>query len=214
MSRATHLLVDFDGPICSIFGGLSAADAASRLRQHLAAAGITLPAGARKEGDPLEVFRRVASTYPEHANLAHDELTALEVEAAHSAVATPYARDALAAARQHHQTVSIVSNNSAAAISLYLELRDLGQYVWNIAARTSGNPALMKPDPHLIRVAVSAIRGVPAQCVLIGDSVSDVQAARTVGIPVIGYANKPGKGDHLSEAGATTIITSMSALIP
>ena len=33
IARTRYLLLDFDGPVCSIFGGLSAAAVAEKLRQ-------------------------------------------------------------------------------------------------------------------------------------------------------------------------------------
>jgi hypothetical protein len=60
ISRSRHLLLDFDGPICSIFAGTPAPAIAEQLRRKLQAAGITLPPDAEAEDDPLEVFRATA----------------------------------------------------------------------------------------------------------------------------------------------------------
>lgn len=39
--------------------------------------------------------------------------------------------------------------------------------------------------------------------------VTDVEAARAADVPVVGYANKPGKADRLQDAGADAIATDM-----
>ena len=60
ISAARHILLDFDGPVCSIYAGTPASVIAGQLRQALQAAGISLPDEAASEPDPLEVFRAVA----------------------------------------------------------------------------------------------------------------------------------------------------------
>jgi phosphoglycolate phosphatase len=64
----------------------------------------------------------------------------------------------------------------------------------------------MKPSPHLIERAAEALSTTPDQCTLIGDRTTDVRAARTIGAGSVGYANKPGKADDLTTAGADAII--------
>jgi phosphoglycolate phosphatase len=70
----------------------------------------------------------------------------------------------------------------------------------------------MKPSPHLIEQAAQALAVEPDACTLIGDQTTDVQAARSIGAASIGYANKPGKSDDLTAAGADAIIERISEL--
>jgi phosphoglycolate phosphatase len=81
-----------------------------------------------------------------------------------------------------------------------------------VIARTSHDPALLKPSPHLITQAVEALDAEPGECTLVGDSVTDIQGARLARIQSIGYANKPGKRERLSQAGAGSIIYSLADL--
>ena len=81
-----------------------------------------------------------------------------------------------------------------------------------MVARTSHDPALLKPSPHLITQAVEALVAEPGDCTLVGDSVTDVEGARLADAHSIGYANEPGKPERLSEAGAGTIINSLADL--
>ncbi|WP_234361448.1 HAD family hydrolase [Plantactinospora sp. BB1] len=48
-------------------------------------------------------------------------------------------------------------------------------------------------------------------CLLVGDSLSDIQAARAAGVVAIGYANKPGKRERFGAADA--VIDSMADLV-
>ncbi len=52
-----------------------------------------------------------------------------------------------------------------------------------------------------------------AECVLIGDSTTDMQAAALAGTASIGYANKPGKPVTLAAAGAATIVSSLAEIV-
>jgi beta-phosphoglucomutase-like phosphatase (HAD superfamily) len=81
-----------------------------------------------------------------------------------------------------------------------------------VVARTSHDPALLKPSPHLITQAVEALDTEPGECALVGDSVTDIQGARLASVQSIGYANKPGKRERLSEAGAGATINSLADL--
>ncbi len=80
-----HLLLDFDGPVCSVFAGTPASDVASQLRYALQAAGFSLPGYAQEETDPLEVFREAAKLSPAAAAVAQQLLTAFEARAIVSA---------------------------------------------------------------------------------------------------------------------------------
>ena len=49
ISGTRHLLLDFDGPVCSIFAGTPAPDVARRLREALQVMGYRLPDHAQAE---------------------------------------------------------------------------------------------------------------------------------------------------------------------
>jgi phosphoglycolate phosphatase-like HAD superfamily hydrolase len=51
------------------------------------------------------------------------------------------------------------------------------------------------------------------ECLLIGDSATDMQAAALAGIPSIGYANKPGMHERLAQSGATATVSSLADLV-
>ncbi|GAA4453877.1 hypothetical protein GCM10023170_044730 [Phytohabitans houttuyneae] len=84
----------------------------------------------------------------------------------------------------------------------YLAARRLAGHVHPIVGRAYAEPARMKPNPDPILCAASTLGVDRAQCVLIGDSLADIDGARAAGVPVIGYANRPWKIDRFAEAGA------------
>ena len=81
-----------------------------------------------------------------------------------------------------------------------------------MSARTSSDPSLLKPNPFLVDEAVKQLGADPAACVLIGDTVTDIEAANAARVPSIGHANKPGKADALSSAGADAIVSTIDQI--
>jgi HAD superfamily hydrolase (TIGR01509 family) len=213
VSRTRHLLLDFDGPICSVFAGMSADTVAERLRSRLAASGVAIPAEVRSVPDPLEVFRAVAARGRDAGQRAQRELTLLEVQAVTTALPADGAAEFITAARKSGRSVTIVSNNSGQAVATYLNEHHLARYINAVIGRDDPNPAHMKPNPYRVRQALQMLQGAPSECALVGDSVSDVTAAHAADLAAIGYANKPGKGDRLAQAGADAVITRLADLI-
>jgi phosphoglycolate phosphatase-like HAD superfamily hydrolase len=104
-----------------------------------------------------------------------------------------------------------VSNNSAQAIRHYLTVARLDEQIHTVIGRATDDPARMKPDPAPVLAALTALEADPADAVFIGDTPADVDAGHAARVPVIGFANKPGKADRLAKADA--IITSMADLV-
>jgi beta-phosphoglucomutase-like phosphatase (HAD superfamily) len=210
IASTRHLLLDFDGPVCAVFAGTPAPHVAKQLRDSLTAAGFTVPDDAEDQDDPLEVFRAVARASDAAAVLAQHILTALEVRAVKTARPTRGSADLIITGYRTGRTVTIVSNNSGPAISAYLADHRLGNYIKAVVARDDHDPDRMKPSPYRVREAVGQLGAEPRECALIGDSTSDVMAGHLAGVPVIGYANKPGKVHALAEVQAATVTTSLA----
>jgi phosphoglycolate phosphatase len=210
--RTCHLLIDFDGPVCSLFAGTPTAPIAARLRAILTGAGVALPPAILDTGNWFEVFAFAASTSPATARRVESELAALEADAAYTAAPTPDLADVLSACHGSGRQVAIVSNNSASAVRTYLDLHALTRRIGAVAARTGHDPALLKPSSCLIKQAASELGTVPSACALVGDSPSDITAARSARASSIGYAATAGGTRQLLAAGADAIITTMADL--
>jgi HAD superfamily hydrolase (TIGR01549 family) len=160
--------------------------------------------------DPLEVFICAAEISPELASRVEAEMTDLEVAAVATAKPTPYVHEVLVAGcRESGRTVGVVSNNSARAVSAYLDRHGLIGSVALVVARTSHDPALLKPSPHLLETAVDKLSADPAACTLVGDSLTDIEAAERAGVASIGYANKPGKREAMTGINAAAVPASL-----
>jgi N-acetyl-D-muramate 6-phosphate phosphatase len=206
-----HVLLDFDGPLCSIFSNLPAHEVARRLRRALNVDGEVPPEWVA-EADPLALLRRIDDERPELVVRADQALTRLESEAAMVALPTPGAESFLMACANSGRFVWIVSNNSGEAIRSYVEAHDLGDLVAGVFGRIPGEPSAMKPDPRLLSDAMDVAGARQAECVFVGDAVRDVEAGDAAGVSTIGYANKPGKDAALRQAGAIAVVDSMQTL--
>lgn len=207
------VLLDFDGPVCSIFAGYPAPQVAGELVDVLRRLGVDVPPDLASEPDPLEVLRRTGAAGDHGITRAvEDALCAAERRAVETAEPTPYGREVIVAARQAGMPVAVVSNNSAGAVTAYLAAHRLAGYASPVVGRAYANPDRMKPNPEPILQAVRALGEPPARCVLVGDSLSDIAGARAARVRVIGYANRPAKGEAFRIGGADSVVTSMGEI--
>ncbi|MFE9631599.1 HAD family hydrolase [Streptomyces sp. NPDC006463] len=70
----------------------------------------------------------------------------------------------------------------------------------------------MKPNPYPLITAAEQAHMDVTHCTLIGDSLTDIQAARAAGTTVIRYANKPHKAALFADAGANAVTDDMQAI--
>jgi len=56
LTQATHLLLGFDGPICSLFAGTTTASIADQLRALLTREGVHLSPAIKNTGNWFEIF--------------------------------------------------------------------------------------------------------------------------------------------------------------
>ncbi|WP_435582552.1 HAD family hydrolase [Amycolatopsis thermoflava] len=215
LDQAGALLLDFDGPVCSVFAGIPAPVVADQLRTILVDAGHAPPDPVASSSDPFDVLEYAASLSDEDARYVEAAFTAHEVEAMTTAAPTEGGHELIQAWHGSGRPLAIVSNNSAAAISAYLDFYGLRPLVDTVSARESADVQLLKPHPHLLHQAVRTL-GIPAErCVFVGDSRTDIEAAKAAGVRSIGYANKPGKRERFTSAGAdaiTDVLTELAAV--
>ncbi|MEU4676516.1 HAD family phosphatase [Micromonospora sp. NPDC023737] len=207
------VLLDFDGPVCSIFAGYPAPQIATELVDVLWRQGVDVPPDVASGSDPLEVLRWTGSTEdPEATRAVEDALCAAERRAATTAEPTPYGREVIVAARQAGRPVAVVSNNSAGAVTEYLVVHRLAGHVSPIVGRAYAQPARMKPNPAPVLQAVRVLGEEPDRCVLVGDSLSDIEGAHAAGVRAIGYANRQEKLQKFLAARADAVVTSMGEI--
>ncbi|MGW6938301.1 HAD family hydrolase [Streptomyces xanthophaeus] len=213
LANARVVFFDFDGPMCDVFAGLPAPKVAEQLTALLSSQDPAAGAKAAETDDPIEVLRIAHEAGAAIGQEVERALTEAEVEAV--AVAGPPtagAVEALQAVRTSGRVAVVVSNNSGDCVRRFVEVHGLGEYVVGIVGRPSGQPHLMKPNPYPIITAAEQAHMDVTHCTLIGDSLTDIQAAHAAGTTVIGYANKPHKAALFADAGANAVTDDMQAI--
>ncbi|MCF1511239.1 HAD family hydrolase [Streptomyces glomeratus] len=211
------VLFDFDGPVCRLFAGHSAEGVAQDLVEWLEGQGLQglLTEEERVHPDPMAVLHAVNRRRP-HSDLVaelEERLTRQELKAVVSAWPTAYADPLIRTWTARGARLAIATNNSARTAVSYLDDRDLtGCFARNVYGRTRDLHHL-KPDPHCLNRALSAMGASPPTALMIGDTPSDLQAARQAGVPFLGYAGSSHQEKALREAGAECVLTSLKPVL-
>ncbi|MFJ3707292.1 HAD family hydrolase [Streptomyces sp. NPDC090053] len=213
LADTAAVLFDFDGPICDVFAGRPADQVARNLAALAARREPALGGKLSSTDDPLEVLRLTHQADTGIGLQVERALTAVEVEAVGVAGdPTPGAAAALEAVWATGRKIVVVSNNSAECVRAFLFRHGLTGHVLEVVGRPEGHPELMKPNPHSL-IAAAELLGVDiTRCTLIGDSLTDIQAAHAVGSTAIGYVNKEHKRRVFAQAGADAITESMQTI--
>lgn len=204
IASAKALLLDFDGPVTALMPPPLNAEAAERARAALE--GIELPVAIATATDHLAVLRYTAEHYPARLTAVEQSCTEAEVACARRCDPSPEIAGLLTTAEQQRMPVAIVSNNSTAAVRVFLGRFDWTDRIATLSCRTPSRVSRMKPDPFLVAEALCHLGAAPHHSVLVGDSVSDVQAGQAAGVLVIGLAKTAERGFELAHAGAVAII--------
>jgi HAD superfamily hydrolase (TIGR01509 family) len=205
IANAKALLLDFDGPVTALMPPPLNTKAADQARAALA--GIELPEAIATTTDHLTVLRFTAEHFPGRLASVEGSCTEAEVACARESDPSPEIRDLLSGAERREVPVAIVSNNSEAAVRVFLDRAIWARAVKVLACRTPAKVPRMKPDPYLVREAMALLNVRPADCVFVGDSVSDVIAGQRAGVQVVGLAKTPQRGVELMQAGCSALIT-------
>ncbi|WP_280890744.1 HAD family hydrolase [Streptomyces sp. LBL] len=214
---ARVVLWDFDGPICRLFAGHAADKVADDLVEWLEGRGLhgLLTDAERQSLDPHIVLRAVGRRHPgsDLVDELEERLTQEELRATSSAMPTPYADPLILTWKAVGARMAIATNNSPPVVRTYLASRGLTScFTPHIYGRTRQLHHL-KPDPHCLNRALSAMGSAPGDALMIGDTPSDLYAAKAAGVPFLGYARNERKEKRLRGAGATTVVASLEQVL-
>ncbi|ADB35575.1 Haloacid dehalogenase domain protein hydrolase [Kribbella flavida DSM 17836] len=213
MLRGTEVvLLDFDGPVADLFPRGSGSRIGDRAREPLLRAGVELPEVVRATVQHLVVLEFAGVRAPQVVEDVERASVAGEVEAAGTAPVTPGVVEFLDACAETGRRVVVVSNNCGVAVQSFLEREGLVGRVEGVVGRPFGRPELMKPNPALIDGLLPELGVAAGRCLMVGDSASDIEFSRRVGMPSVGYAKSPERGAELAAAGADAIAHGMQRL--
>ncbi|WP_433546894.1 HAD family hydrolase [Streptomyces sp. CA-294286] len=215
ITGATCVLFDFDGPICGLFASHRAHHIADRLIAWLAERDLDVPLDESERQDPHAVLRLIGSTHPDErlVNELEQALTDEELRAVDSAAPTPHVDDLIREWSLRGVALAITTNNSPVVAARYVRRRGLTRcFDRHIYGRTT-DLDLLKPDPDCLNRALGALDVDPAESLMIGDTPSDLHAARRAGVAFLGYAKNGCRVKRLREAGAEAVVESLKEVL-
>jgi phosphoglycolate phosphatase len=199
LKKAKLILLDFDGPICSIFEGFPAEQVAERLRDFVRNEHSGPMSELDQTGsDPFDVLAYVKAYSPEKVRAVEAHLTRLECEAVELARPTAGFLEFIKSP-EISAPLGVVSNNSTRAVEEYLRIHDLAARFSHIAGRSSEMVEKLKPAPDLLLKSLKKFQVEASEAVFIGDSLSDMIAGRSAGTICVAFANRTWKRELLGE---------------
>ncbi|MBU4215900.1 MAG: HAD family hydrolase [Actinobacteria bacterium] len=213
LARARALLLDFDGPVARVFAGLDRGALVDQLRAATARCGVPLPEAVAATGDPMAAFAWSVGQ-PAQVRLAVETVVRRhELDGARRAAPTAGLVELLGAARAAGVPVAVVTNNCPEAVAALAERVVPPLVGVPVAGRVPGRPQDLKPAPVLVARALRELGAAPGDAVLIGDSVTDVRAARAAGVRSIALVLRSAKTAALAGAGPDGLVTGLGELV-
>lgn len=230
LDEVDAVLVDFDGPICDLFGPAPTAHIAQEIkvmaRQKWGVAeldqavedcddshGILLRLGEMRERMPPA---SLSPTRPDPVVLAHRIVTRHEYAAVAKAKAAQDVEpllDALTDPRLRKRLV-VVSNNAEDPVWEYLKRRQLQSKFVDVCGRDPHDPGLMKPNPDSLLRALKCLDELdPSRALMVGDQLTDLRAAQKVGVRFLGYTHDAERMREMRRGGADWVVPSHAPVV-
>ncbi|WP_436885347.1 HAD family hydrolase [Nocardiopsis dassonvillei] len=159
--------------------------------------------------EALRYLFKASSERQSESDLMLREAEALSVA---DASPTPGFVEFIEACKETGRPLVVVSNNSPEAVSAFLESHDLTSLVDGVFGCSTDSPELIKPHPYLLELTLKELPVRPSDCLMVDDSVTDIQAAKAVDVLVVGYANQLGKAESFRSQGRNAITEDMTEL--
>ncbi|MFJ4282830.1 HAD family hydrolase [Streptomyces massasporeus] len=211
------VLFDFDGPVCDLFGGASTRDVADEVKRAARQHWGTLDPDVSACDDSHGILLRLRDMYDRRSSeprsrrpleLAEGIVARQEARAVTGATPTPYVGDLVEALLGLGMRVVMVSNNAEEPIRTYLRAHGLDSRFERIFGRDRDDARHMKPDPHCIKRAREHLELPAASCLMVGDQLTDLKAARSAGTCFLGYTGDEAKAEEMRRSGAEFVVSS------
>jgi phosphoglycolate phosphatase-like HAD superfamily hydrolase len=217
LSDADAVLLDFDGPVTDLFRGVSTAPVATEIKDVVRKIWGRLDPDVEKCDDSHGILRRLRDMYdspvappldPRALYEAEAVVTRQEYEAVREAEPAPDVVRLVNTLSDRGLRLLIVSNNADGPIWEFLKRWGIQSKFDTVVGRDPHELRRMKPDPYSVLSALR-ILGVPGlRTLLIGDQLTDLQAARGAGPRVLGHTPSAERAREMRDQGADWVVRS------
>ena len=107
--------------------------------------------------------------------------------------------------------IGLATGKSRSALALVLEAHGLAGAFANVQV-ADDHPS--KPSPAMLLAALAGTGVAPGDAVMVGDSVHDMEMARSAGVPALGVGRGCHRPEALRAAGAVAVLGDIAALAP
>ncbi|MBD0425002.1 HAD-IA family hydrolase [Streptomyces sp. TRM S81-3] len=222
LGTARAVLFDFDGPVTDLFRGVSTAPVADEIKEAVRRHWGALDPDVEDCDDSHGVLLRVRDMLDRPASpprdraaldLAEAIVTRHEYEIVRTASPTPHLGALVEALLGLGMRLVIVSNNADGPVCEFLKSFDLQSKFEAVMGRDPKELRHMKPSPESVNRAVEHLALAPDECVLIGDQLTDLSAARAAGTRFIGCTRSPERAAEMMRRGADRVVSSLAPLV-
>ncbi|GHC31022.1 hydrolase [Streptomyces vinaceusdrappus] len=210
------VLFDFDGPVCDLFAGSTTTDVAEQIKRTARRHWGPLDPSVEECGDSHGVLGPLREMYERSARglsalpleLAEAAVTALERRAVRTAVPTPHLHALVDLLLAHGKRLVVVSNNAEGPIRDCLGRLGLEPKFDGVFGRSPHDARLMKPHPDCVHRALRHLALPSSDCLLVGDQLTDLDAARSAGTGFLGLTRAAERARQMAERGADAVVSS------
>lgn len=208
------VLFDLDGTLSAF--NLDYKALRGEVREYLLRAGV--PASVLKTNESMFDMLSKAEIYFKNSdkpfNQARMQCLAIaekfEMEAAALTSLQPGALETLKELKQMNLKVGLCTTSSENAANYILKRFKIEEYFKAVVSRDKVQH--VKPDTEQCELALKALGAKPANTVMVGDSIADMQSAKELKAVAVGIPTGIATEKQLTTAGANFIITALSDL--
>ncbi|CAL9541276.1 HAD family hydrolase [Streptomyces sp. enrichment culture] len=222
LGDAQAVLFDFDGPVTDLFRGMSTAPVADEIKKTVRLHWGDLDQDVEDCDDSHGILLRLRdmADRPTTArrsrvalDLAEARVTRHEYEIVRSARPVPHLGAVLDALLGLDLRLAVVSNNAEGPIREFLKNHGLQSAFEVIVGRDPEELHHMKPSPESVERAVRQLGLRPADCLLLGDQLTDLAAAAAAGTRFLGVTGSPARSAEMLRRGADHVVPSLASLL-
>lgn len=222
LASVQAVLFDFDGPVCDLFGGRSTVGIANEIKDKARGVWGRLDKDVEDCTDSHGVLQCLRDMYDrsdprsrsrEPLDLAEGIVAREELHAAGRASSAPGVVELLRLLKGAGKRLVVVTNNAPGPVRTFLERDGFRQGFEAVFGRDPYDARLMKPDPDCVQRALGHLRLGGEKCLMVGDHLTDLKAARSVSTCFLGYTQDEKLAAEMKQNGAHEVVASHAPVI-